>query len=214
MIVEWAHVGRILLVFPRRALAHWHCTVRICGSQDIRRVLTSSRMFKSEKSNLQHAKSFTKTRLTLKTKRMQHIPQNRFHSPASAEFLRKCRMREENKLSAIMTSINVIRNSAGRTFFPCNSQTFAPTNPRAGTPTSGNTVRWSSTTRVVSLTVPRQNPVNIAAWTPQSGFRSHSSPITYPKPPHRASTVPNVIRQVPTTVPCQPTFPGSALCRR
>jgi len=82
-------------------------------------------------------------------------------------------------------TINVIRRSDGRTYYPCGSQALPPTNPKAGTPTSGNTVLWNGRTRVVTLVVPRQNPVNVDTWSPQSRLRTYSGPVTYEKPPFR-----------------------------
>jgi hypothetical protein len=55
-----------------------------------------------------------------------------------------------------MTVINVVQYSSGRTVYNCNNPSYPPTNPKAGTPFSGNTVVWNAKTRETSVVVPRQ----------------------------------------------------------
>ena len=84
-----------------------------------------------------------------------------------------------------MSALGIIRHSDGRMVYPCGGSPIPPTNPKAGTPTSGNTVVWNSKTRQSTLLVPRQNPVIVDTWSPQSHLRTYSGPVTYAKPPFR-----------------------------
>lgn len=55
-----------------------------------------------------------------------------------------------------MAVINAVRYSDGRTVYNCRNSPYAPTNPKAGTPFSGNTVVWDANTRAATVFVPRQ----------------------------------------------------------
>ena len=79
--------------------------------------------------------------------------------------------------------MDVIRHSNGYTYYKYGTSTNPPTNPKAGSPTLGNTVLWNSGTRAVTLVVPRRNPVDVDSWLPQSHLRTYSGPTTYEKPP-------------------------------
>ena len=110
-----------------------------------------------------------------------------------------------------MATISVIRHSDGRTYYPCGTSPYPPTNPKAGTPTSGNTVVWNGRTRATTLVVPRQNPVNIDTWSPQSHLRNYTGPVTYGKPPFREAVVDSVaVAKKNQPAPCPPTVSPQA----
>jgi len=104
-----------------------------------------------------------------------------------------------------MTALNVIRYSDGRTYYPCGRSAIPPTNPKVGPPALSNTVLWNGRTRIATLVIPRQNPVNIDSWAPQSHLRSYSGPVTYEKPPFRQLAMDTVIRRSSVNDPCQTT---------
>jgi hypothetical protein len=108
-----------------------------------------------------------------------------------------------------MTVINVIRYPDGRTIYPCGVSPFPPTNPKLGQ-SQGNTVTWNENTRVKTVIVPRQNPVNLDAWAPKSNIR-YTGPTTYAKPTRVAVASPAAGRTAPASSPCPPKV-GPELC--
>ena len=103
-----------------------------------------------------------------------------------------------------MTAIDMIRHSDGRIYYQCGTSPIPPTNPKAGSPTSGNTVIWNGRTRITTLIVPRQNPVNVDSWSPKSSLRNYSGPVTYTKPPfQRTVTDTLTARKNVTNSPCE-----------
>ncbi|MDR3183487.1 MAG: hypothetical protein LBT89_11335 [Planctomycetaceae bacterium] len=70
-----------------------------------------------------------------------------------------------------MSSISPIRYSDGRTVYGCNTTSYAPTNPKSGPVTGGNTVVWNSTTRSSTVIYPRQGGGNFTM-QPQTGGQS------------------------------------------
>ena len=116
-----------------------------------------------------------------------------------------------------MATIEMIRLSDGRTLYPCGLTERMPTNPKAGTPTSGNTLNWNGRTRQTTLLVPRQNPVNIDSWSPQSGLRYTGQPAVYskPQPLRAAADASATARRTPIASPCPVVPPkGQSLCEK
>lgn len=102
-----------------------------------------------------------------------------------------------------MAAIDLIRYSDGRVLYQCGTSPIPPTNPKAGSPASGNTIIWNGRTRVSSLIIPRQNPVNLDTWAPQSSSRTYSGPVTYSKPPFRQSVADSITaRKNSVNSPC------------
>ena len=112
--------------------------------------------------------------------------------------------------------IDMIHRSDGRTLYPCGARAYPPpTNPKAGTPTSGNTLIWNERNRQTTLVVPRQNPVNIDSWLPQSSTRSRFTPSTYQKPQalRAAAESAAASRRTPLSPSCPSVLPnGQTLC--
>ena len=104
-----------------------------------------------------------------------------------------------------MITIDVIRHSDGRTFYRNGSSPIAPTNPRTGPPTLSNTVIWSGKTRVTSVIIPRQNPVNLDTWESQSRLRTYSGPVTYERPAARQSSTSSTVVRQSIAATCSPT---------
>jgi hypothetical protein len=109
----------------------------------------------------------------------------------------------------IMATIDIIRRSDGRTYYPCGRSPIIPTNPKAGTETSGNTIKWNEKTRVTTLIVPRMNPVDIDKWSPQPNLRQYSGPTTYERPPFGKLKVDALAaaRKSPPVPTCPPGVP-------
>lgn len=102
-----------------------------------------------------------------------------------------------------MATINVIRSSDGRTLYPCGTTAYPPTNPKMGIK-QGNTVTWSERTRITTIIIPRQNPVNIDSWSPKSSI-PNTSPVTYPNPSARVAIAsPAGGRKAVIINPCPP----------
>lgn len=112
-----------------------------------------------------------------------------------------------------MTAINVIRYANGRTLYPCGTWAFPPTNPKMGI-TVGNTVTWNEKTHAATVIIPREHPVNLDSWAPQSKLRSYSGPVVYGPPFPRTVAVPPPAPTRTTTAKdsCPVTFPGLTLC--
>ncbi|MDR0326738.1 MAG: hypothetical protein LBI05_00425 [Planctomycetaceae bacterium] len=113
-----------------------------------------------------------------------------------------------------MATLDVIRSTDGRTLYPCGTWPYPPTNPKAGSPTGGNTVIWNARTRQATLVTPRQNLVNPDLWTPAPRTPSSYVPTVYQKPqPLRAAYLAATTRKTAPPDPCPPVAPGmKALC--
>ena len=143
-------------------------------------------------------------------------------SKALKPLLSACRFRtlfqnaegeNDSSLFRSMATIDMIRRSDGRTYYPCGTLPYPPTNPKAGTPTSGNTVIWSERTHRTTLVVPRINPVNVDSWSPRSSRSNYSGPVTYSKPPRPGVNSASDVRKQAPNDSCPPvTLDGKALC--
>lgn len=83
-------------------------------------------------------------------------------------------------------TIDVVRHSDGKTYYARGASATPRTNPKRGID-AGNTLIWNGRTRVSTLIIPRQNPVDVDSWTPRSRSYSYSVPVTYEKPPFASS---------------------------
>jgi hypothetical protein len=118
-------------------------------------------------------------------------PVEKFFNQGSSGDVPKKTVNDFSAWSLIMTTINVIRYADGRTYYNCQNPSRPPTNPKAGTTTSGNTLIWNGRTRETTLIVPRQNPVDVNQWTPSSS--PFSQPTTNEVLPYLAHSKNSVV---------------------